>query len=116
MDDNTVMELIKTIAGQGTKLDVVTASLAKVEERMTKLEALREQDVKQNEKIEQILSRLQQGNAHFEKIDTRLSTLEQTEGKRAKDLVKQIKGIFVAAICGAVIGNIGGILHFLGGN
>lgn len=115
MEDKQIVELIKAITEQGAKLDIMTQNIAKMEERMTKLETLREQDIKQNEKIEQILSRLEQGNKHFDKIESRLVVLENADGKRAKDLVKQVAGIFIAAVVGAIIGNINSILAFLGG-
>lgn len=116
MDDKTMLDFIKTITEQGVQLKGVAESMSKLEERMAKLEALREQDIKQNEKIEQILTRLQQGNEHFDRIEKRLVVLEQADGKRAKDLIKQITGILVAAVMGAIIGNIGGIIHWLGGS
>ena len=110
MDDKTMLDLVKSITQQGTKLDKMIESTSRLAERMTKLEALREQDIKQNEKIEQILTRLQQGNEHFERVDSRLTLLEEAEGKKAKDLIKQITGIIVAACVGAFLSNIGGIL------
>lgn len=115
MDDKTTLELIKTIAGQGAQLKSVADSLNKLDERMARFEAVQESDIKQNERIEQILQRLQQGNSHFDKIESRLTKLEMADGKKAKDLWKQVTGIFVAAIAGAIIGNIGGIIHWLGG-
>lgn len=115
MDDEMVLELIKAITEHGTQLKALTESVAKVDERMTKLEALREQDIKQNEKIEQILLRLQQGNTHFEKIEERLTKLEMADGKKAKEFQKQIWGIAVATFTGAILGNIGGIIGWLGG-
>ena len=115
MDDKTMLDFIKAITEQGERLKSVAESMSKLEERMTKLEALREQDIKQNEKIEQILTRLQQGNEHFDRIEKRLGISEQAEGKRAKDLIKQITGIVIAAVMGAIIGNINGIIHLLSG-
>lgn len=113
MDDKTMLDLVKSITQQGAKLDNMIESTSRLAERMTKLEALREQDIKQNEKIEQILTRLQQGNEHFERVDSRLTLLEEAEGKKAKDLIKQITGIIVAACVGAFLSNIGGIIKLL---
>ena len=110
MDDKTMLDLVKSITQQGTKLDNMIENTSRLAERMTKLEALREQDIKQNEKIEQILIRLQQGNEHFERVDSRLTILEEAEGKKAKDLIKQITGIIVATCVGAFLSNIGVIL------
>ncbi len=107
MDNEQILELIKAIATQGTKLDIVAQSMAKVEERLSKLETLREQDIKQNEKIEQILNRLDKGNSHFDKIEARLIKLEQAEGKKAKEIVKQVVSIFIATVVGAIIANLG---------
>lgn len=60
-------------------------------------------------KIENILNRLQQGNEHFDRIEKRIATLEQADGKRAKELVKQVVSIFIATVVGAIIANIGTI-------
>lgn len=110
MNNDQMLELTKVITQQGVKLDMLSQSMAKVEERLTKLESLREQDIKQNEKIEQILLRLNQGNNHFEKIETRLVKLEQAEGKRAKELVKQVISVIIATGIGGLIGNLSAIL------
>lgn len=110
MDNDRIIELISS---QGTKLDVLSSILAKLDERMTKLEALREQDIKQNEKIEQILTRLEEGSKHFEKIDSRLTSLETAAGKNAKELLHQIASIFIATVMGAVIGNAANIVAYL---
>lgn len=115
MDDKTIMELIKAITKQGEQLKSVAERMTKLEERMTRFEALQESNIKQDERIAQILTRLEQGNTHFDRIEKRLVTLEQVEGKRAKDLIKQISGIIVAAVMGAIIGNINGIIHLLSG-
>lgn len=50
MDDKQILELIKVTERTGAKVDQMTTSIIKVEERLSKLEALREQDIKQNEK------------------------------------------------------------------
>jgi DNA repair ATPase RecN len=113
MNDEQILELIKATERTGTKLDQVTNSIVKIEERLSKLETLREQDIKQNEKIEQILNRLQQGNEHFDRIEKRIAALEQADGKRAKELVKQVSSIFIATLVGAIIANLGNIFHWI---
>lgn len=115
MEDKTIMELIKAITKQEEQLKNVAERMANLEERMVRFETLQESNIKQDERIAQILTRLEQGNSHFDKIETRLTKLEMADGKKAKDLWKQITSIFVAAITGAIIGNIGGIIHLLGG-
>lgn len=115
MEEKDLIEYIKQTAQQETKLDLIAQSLSKVDERMTKLEALQESNARQNERIDQILTRLQQGNDHFDKIEARLIKLEMADGKKAKELWKQVTGIFIATIAGAIIGNIGTIIQWLGG-
>jgi hypothetical protein len=114
MDNEHVIELIKAISEQGAHLKLLSEAIAKIDERMTKLEALREQDIKQNEKIENIITRLQEGSGHFDKIDERLLALEMQEGKKALDLKKQIAGIVVAVIAGAILSNLGTVLQWVG--
>lgn len=114
MDNEHVIELIKAISEQGTHLKLLSEAIAKIDERMTKLEALREQDIKQNERIENIIARLQEGSGHFDKIDERLLALEMQEGKKALDLKKQIAGIAVAVIAGAILSNLGTVLQWVG--
>lgn len=110
-----MLDLIKSITTQGEQLKAVAESMSKLDERMTKLEALREWDIKQNEKIEQILTRLEQGNEHFERVDSRLTKLEMADGEKAKSVQKQIWNVVIATIGGALIGNLGGIIHLISG-
>ena len=115
MEDKAIFDLIKTITAPGEQLKAVADGMKKLDERMTKLEALQESNIRQNEKIEQILARLQQGSEHFERVDQRLTRLEMADGEKAKGLQKQIWNIVIATIGGALIGNLGGIIHLISG-
>lgn len=115
MDDKAIVELIKAITKQEEQLKNINESMNKLEERMARFEAVQESDIKQNERIAQILTRLEQGSEHFEKLDNRVTKLEMADGRKAKDLWKQVIGVFIATGAGAIIGNIGGIIHWLGG-
>jgi tetrahydromethanopterin S-methyltransferase subunit G len=115
LDDDKFIKLIETITENTVKLDGVTSNINSLDQRMMKLETLREQDIKQNEKIEQILISLKTGTQHFEKIDKRLDALENKDGETAKKVWKTIGGIFLAAICGVIISNIGNIIRTMGG-
>lgn len=108
-------QIIALISSQGTKLDMLTQNLAKLDDRMAKLEALSEKDIKQDDKIERILEKLAAGDTHFDKIDTRLTNLETAAGKRAKELLHQVASIFIATIVGAIIANAANIVQALTG-
>ena len=115
VNEDKFIQLIETITENSVKLDTMVSNFGVLEERMMKLEALREQDIRQNEKIEHILLSLKSGSEHFSQIDKRLDILEKKDGENAKGTIRTIGGMFIAAIVGAIISNIGNIISSLGG-
>lgn len=115
MDDKTIMELVKNSTEQRTLLASLTEDVTEIKGQLKKFETLQEQQIKQNGQLTQMLERLQRGSEHFDRIDERLTRLELADGEKAKSLQKQIMGIVIAAVMGGIIGNIGGIIHWLGG-
>lgn len=95
-DNDTLIQLFQLTSK-------LSAQMEAMDKRMSKIEAVVSNDVRQDERIASIEQSLRRGNEKFASIEDRLSILENTEGNKAKTIIKTVGNYLLTACSGFVL-------------